>query len=268
MVRRVERLTLLLIISLGAACTSQTSEIEIPFSVLYNGEPLSCNEPAAGTSMTDLRFYVYDFHLLASDGREIPIALSPDDFWQTEAVALLDFENGKGACINGSERTNTIIRGRYEPAEIQGLSFRVGVPEILNHEDALTAEAPLNFTDMHWHWASGYKFLRAGVETGTDGFWIHLGSSRCEGTIGDIQGCRAANRPNVIIAKFTPGQDQVAVDLGELFSGIDFSDGTKSDCSSGPAESTCAAPFDALGIDFESGNTVSLVRAIRGERIE
>ncbi len=257
-----------MIISFGVACTPQTSEIEIPFSVLYGGEPLSCDEPAGAVSMTDLRFYVYDLRLLATDGHEIPIALRPDEFWQTGAVALLDFENGQGACINGSERMNTIIRGRYESSEVRGLSFRIGVPESLNHEDALTAMAPLNFTDMHWHWASGYKFLRAGVETATDGFWIHLGSSRCEGTIGDIQGCRAANRPEVVIATFTPGQDHVTIDLGDLFSGIDFGDGRKSDCSSGPAESTCVAPFDALGINFESGKTASPVRAIRGEHIE
>ncbi len=48
---------------------------------------------------------------------------------------------------------------------MKGLEFKIGVPETLNHIDPLTAVSPLNYTDMHWHWASGYKFFRAGLVT-------------------------------------------------------------------------------------------------------
>ncbi|MGI9204868.1 MAG: MbnP family copper-binding protein, partial [Woeseiaceae bacterium] len=194
---RVEKLILLFLLSLGTACTPATTEIDIPFAVLYEGQPIGCDTPVDAVSMTDLRLYIYDLRLLGPENSETPIALRPDEVWQTESVALLDFENGTGACINGSERTNTVIRGRHVPADSHGVAFRIGVPSGLNHEDALTARPPLNFTDMHWHWATGYKFLRAGIETKDDGFWIHLGSSLCEGTIGDIKGCRAPNRPEV-----------------------------------------------------------------------
>lgn len=264
----MEKLTLFLLISLGAACTPSTRDIDIPFSVLFDGEPISCEEPAESVWLTDLRFYVHDLRLLGPGNQEIPVDFQSDDFWQTEAVALLDFESGQGACINGSERTNTVIRGRYATAEIQGLAFRVGVPERLNHANALTARPPLNFTDMHWHWASGYKFLRAGVESETDGFWIHLGSSQCEGTIGDIKGCRASNRPDVKLTSFTPGLDRVTIDLAELFSGVDLGDGEKADCSSGPDEMTCIAPFDGLGINFENGEADRPARIFHSERIE
>jgi uncharacterized repeat protein (TIGR04052 family) len=264
----VEKLIMLVLLSLGVACAPATTEIDIPFSVLYNGKPISCDTPADSASMTDLRFYIHDLRLLGPGSQENPIALRPDDLWQTEAVALLDFENGKGACINGSERTNTTIRGRHNAAEVRGLSFRIGVPEHLNHENALTAKAPLNFTDMHWHWASGYKFLRAGIETQDDGFWIHLGSSQCEGTIGDIKGCRASNRPDVILTEFSPGTDRVVIDLAGLFAEIDLGDGAQSDCSSGPTEMTCVAPFGALGLDFATGRTVRSAAFFQRERIE
>jgi len=265
---RVEKLTLLILFSLGTACTPDPTEIEIPFTVLYNGKPVGCDMPVEAVSMTDLRFYVYDLRLLGPANEETSIVLQPDEFWQTETVALLDFENGQGACINGSERTNTVVRGRHTPAESRGIAFRIGVPAHLNHEDALVATPPLNFTDMHWHWATGYKFLRAGVETADDGFWMHLGSSLCEGTIGNIKGCRAPNRPEVTLSDFTPGQDRITIDLADMFADVDLGDSITSDCSSGPAEVACIAPFGALGIDFDSGKTLRSASPFRSERIE
>ncbi|MDZ7643630.1 MAG: MbnP family protein [Woeseiaceae bacterium] len=59
------------------------------------------------------------------------------------------------------------------------LRLTLGVPADLNHGDPLHAPAPLTQTPMHWHWRSGYKFLRAGVTRGADGYWLHLGSTRC-----------------------------------------------------------------------------------------
>ena len=106
---------------------------------------------------------------------------------------------------------------------------------------------------MHWHWRSGYKFIRAGVATTDDSFWIHVGSSGCAGTVRNVTGCRSPNRVAVTLDEFVPNQSVVAIDLGAFFDGNDFSDGNPTDCSSGPAETQCVAPFAALGIDFESG---------------
>ena len=107
---------------------------------------------------------------------------------------------------------------------------------------------------MHWHWRSGYKFIRAGVKTLNDGYWIHVGSSGCEGTVGNINACRFPNRTAVEMKDFVPNADTVRVDLKAFFAAIDFDDAEPADCSSGPAESACIMPFAALGIDFESGN--------------
>jgi hypothetical protein len=106
---------------------------------------------------------------------------------------------------------------------------------------------------MHWHWRTGYKFLRAGVASADDGFWMHLGSARCEGAASSVAGCRAANRPAVELAGYRSGQDVVELHLDELVDGIDLDDGVPSDCSSGPAEAECERPFAALGIDFATG---------------
>jgi len=127
------------------------------------------------------------------------------------------------------------------------------VPFSLNHANPMTAGPPLDDSDMHWHWRSGYKFLRAGVRTEKDGFWIHVGSTGCEGTVGHITSCRSPNRIQIELPEFTPGESAVAIDLAALAAGIDLDDGEPGDCSSGPAESSCVAPFGALGINHSTG---------------
>jgi hypothetical protein len=82
---------------------------------------------------------------------------------------------------------------------------------------------------------------------------MHLGSSRCEGTIGNMLGCRGANRPVIDLPGYIPGESIVVIDLAQLAAQTDLSDGIISECQSGPAESACADPFDSLGIDFASG---------------
>ena len=130
-----------------------------------------------------------------------------------------------------------------------------GLPsELLRRRpDVLQAEPPLTDTAMHWHWVSGYRFLRAGVANGADGFWLHLGSTRCKGTVTDIQGCASSNRAEAELPGFVPGRDAVVVDLQKLVDAVDLEDGVPTDCSSEPAELTCTAPFAALGVDFGSG---------------
>ena len=122
---------------------------------------------------------------------------------------------------------------------------------------SLLAEAPLGYSEMHWHWVSGYKFLRAGVTTDSDSYFLHLGSSRCAGTIGNIEGCRAANRPLVRLEHFRPGRDRVVIDLTALFASVDLQDGIRTDCQSGPANADCIGVFWKLGLAFETGQPVA-----------
>lgn len=241
-----------LLLLLLSACSAPQEAIEIPFVPRFGDQPISCGTPA-GKALTDLRFYVHDLRLLTSGGSEVAMTMLEDPLWQSEDVALLDFEDGSGACVNGTGETNTVIRGQVPEGDYSGIRFRIGVPEDLNHADPLRAKPPLGYSVMHWHWRTGYKFLRAGIADDSDGFWMHLGSSRCEGTSRNIGGCRGSNRPLVELAAFVPGVDVVAVDLQPLVQQIDLTDGKATDCSSGPAESECEAPFQSLGLDFATG---------------
>jgi len=242
-------LFLLLLIS---ACSAPQEAIEIPFVPRFGDRPISCSTTAE-IALTDLRFYVHDLRLVTIGGSEVAVTLLEDPLWQSNEVALLDFEDGSGACINGTGQTNTVVRGHVPEGDYSGIRFRIGVPEDLNHADPLRAEAPLGYSVMHWHWRTGYKFLRAGIASDSDSFWMHLGSSRCEGTSSNVSSCRGSNRPLAELSAFVPGVDVVAVDLQQLVREIDLTDGNPTDCSSGPAESECEMPFRALGLDFETG---------------
>ena len=171
-------------------------------------------------------------------------------YGNSKAFLCSTWENGAGTCINGNSETNAFVAGTSAASDIAGIRFTVGVPFELNHANPLTAHAPLNQSAMHWHWRSGYKFLRAGVVTETDGNWLHLGSTGCQGEIRNIHSCDAPNRVAVELPDFDPASEVVALDLADLFAGIDLGDGRMTGCSSSPAEVICAAPFAALGLTF------------------
>jgi uncharacterized repeat protein (TIGR04052 family) len=258
---------LLLSLLFIASCSAPQQDVEIPFEIRFGERSLSCTGDIDGVALTDLRFYVYDIRLVTADNDEHRLTLIDDPLWQSAEVALLDFESGEERCTNGTEQTNDIIRGRVPRSDYTGLKFRIGVPEHLNHADPLRADAPLSYSFMHWHWLTGYKFLRAGLAGENDGFWMHLGSARCERTAGNATGCRSGNRPAVVLSPYVPGKDVVQLDLQALVDGIDLEDGTPSDCSSGPSETECRMPFIALGIDFSSGDAVAAPTVFRvGQR--
>ena len=234
-----------------AACPASRSAVNVEFAATWAGQPLHCDK--SEHSLTDLRFFVSDVVLIDTDGAEHPVVLTGDERWQQANVALIDLENGEGNCVNGTMETNTTLSGMADTVDIRSLRFTIGVPFQLNHSNPLQADAPLDDAAMHWHWRSGYKFLRAGVTTAADGFWLHLGSTACQGTVQNISACRAPNRVTVELAGLSSQSININVDLSALFEGVDFDDGIRSDCSSGPSESACSAPFAALGLAFGNG---------------
>jgi len=252
MARRL--LTLAIILSLCASCAKPYVGVKIPFVATWNGVPLQCDNQEM--ALSDLRFYVADVALTDVNGESHPVALNDELQWQQTNLAMLDLENGQGACQNGSAEVYSYLVGSLPPGDYQGLQFTVGVPFEQNHADPLQAAAPLDDSAMHWHWRSGYKFLRAGVKTSADGFWIHVGSAGCEGTVRNISGCKFPNRIAVALPDYVLREHTVEIDLAALLEGTSLEDEVTTDCSSGPPEAACSAPFRALGIDVETGEAL------------
>lgn len=241
----------------ATGCARPAIEFDIPFVATFGDQPLACGESDGTVQLTDLRFYVSEVYAVTTDGELVSASLTEDAAWQQPGLAMIDLEDGSGACENGTTVMNRSIRGHVPAGVYEGLRFVMGVPFDRNHGDPLKAQPPLGDAAMHWHWRGGYKFLRAGVRTADDGFWIHLGSTGCEGKIQEITGCSAPNRVLVELDDFDLGSDAIRIDLAELVSKTDIMDGEASDCSSGPAETACEGPFALLGLNGDSQRVFS-----------
>ena len=154
---------------------SNTREVAINFEGFVGEDEFVCGESydRVGTSETtitptDFRLYVSNLALIDEGGNAVPVELEQDGKWQHENTALLDFEDGTGACDNGTAEINNTVIGTVPEGNYQSLQFTLGVPKNLNHKDAAIAPSPLNLTSMWWNWQGGYKFLRADIETDGD----------------------------------------------------------------------------------------------------
>jgi uncharacterized repeat protein (TIGR04052 family) len=237
-------------------------EVTLQFQGLVGDEPAACGATYDGVGTTsteltlaDFRLYVHDVRVVDADGVEHAVALAQDGVWQLEDVALLDFEDGDG-CPMGTAETNTTIRGTIpDGLEITGVRFVLGVPEARNHDDVTTAPSPLNQQSMYWNWNGGYKFFRVDASsTGQpDGFFVHLGSTGCEGDgRGTVSGCAQDNRVEVELSGFDPDVNTVAVDVGALFaeSDLDADQGGAPGCMAGFDDMDCQPIFHGFGLPF------------------
>lgn len=247
-------------LALVAGCGGDpaSTPIALQFEARVGSAPFACGQTYEGigtteTSLTttDLRFYVHDVRLVTSAGVEVPVTLEDDGAFQTEGVALLDFEDG-GECEGGNVETHTTLTGSIPASEtFTALRFRVGLPESLNHLDVASQPSPLNVTSMYWSWTSGYKFLRfEGQSTGQPtGFFFHLGSTDCAaGT-----GCEIANRPELEVALpsgFDASTHTFVIDLAHWLEGVDLDTdaGGAPGCMSGVDDPECTAWFEAVGL--------------------
>lgn len=228
------------------ACAPAKQPVQLQFRVTYDGQTLSCSTTPTG--LADFRAYLSEIHLIRDDGKAEALALTPDSHWQNHNVVLLDLEDGEGACVNGTAETNDRIVGEIPAGTYTGVEFTVGVPFTLNHQNPITAAAPLDDSAMHWHWRSGYKFMRAAIDVDGQTSVFHLGSTGCTGVVGAIERCHAPNRVTVRLDNFALDKAVVSVDLARLFEESGSSPGH---CLSEPGESACIGPFAALGLGID-----------------
>jgi uncharacterized repeat protein (TIGR04052 family) len=248
-----------------ASCASDAAGPEnfaVSFAPLVGREPFACTKKyeGIGTSKTsfeplDFRMYVTDVALLRADGSEVPLNLTTDNQWQSGKFALLDFEDASGTCTGGTKEVNLTLRGTAPQGTYTGIAFSIGIPEENNHIDAATARAPLNAPGMWWSWSGGYKYLRLDVATPKNtGYYLHLGATKCTGSVGKGFTCAAGNRPRIVLKGFDVTKGKVELDVASLWSDVDLNaqiDG-KTDsvpgCMAFPGDPECPAVFAKLGL--------------------
>lgn len=250
-----------------AACSDEpednndqnTKTYTLNFNAQFGDEAFDCNKSYANLGRgdnsytpTDARVYIHDVKLIDASGNSVDLKLKSDGAFQNNTVALLDFEDGTNNCANGTAQTNTTITGQAPEGDYTQVSFKLGVPESLNHQNQATATSPLNITGLWWSWQNGYKHIKVDGTSDalTGGVLFHLGSTMCEGTEPDIT-CQNNNRPTVTLADWSTDKT-IVFDLGKLFeqAHLDADDGGPKGCMSGPTDPDCAPLFKSLGLPF------------------
>ncbi len=261
-----------------ASIAAETRPVTLRFKAMVGSEAFACGRSYDGIGTTkaritpsDFRFYVSEVQLLDRAGKPTPVDLVQDRKWQHRGVALIDFEDKSGPCLNGTAETNLMVRGSAPAGDYAGIRFTLGVPFQLNHEDATLAYSPLNLSGLFWSWLGGYKFLRLDMTTAGPGFVVHLGSTACQpagmttGRAGAHAGhggaggaasqrparCDNPNRPVVTFAIFDPEKDVVVADVAALLARTDVTvnqPGTALGCLSAADDRDCAGVMAAFGL--------------------
>ncbi|MFO0749731.1 MAG: metallo-mystery pair system four-Cys motif protein [Myxococcota bacterium] len=247
-----------------AACDSDgaaRTPVAVRFAARIGDAAVACGPtyPDVGSSHTsftleDLRFYVHDLRLVASDGAETPVTLAADGKWQGSGVALLDFEDKTGACQNGTPDTNDRVVGTAPPGDYVGLRFALGVPPALDHLDTATAVPPLDLGGMFWGWTLGYKFFRLDGKTASGAGWsVHLGSIGCTREGAGAITCSDDNVAAIDLPAFDPARDVVVVDVGALLAASDLeaNQPPSAGCMSDLDDADCPTTFARFGLPFD-----------------
>jgi uncharacterized repeat protein (TIGR04052 family) len=257
------------------AASAADKPVTIRFQAQVGDQAFACGRQYANVGTTkstisgrDFRFYVSEVRLLDAAGKETPVQLDQDGKWQLDDLALLDFENGTGACANGTPEMHRQISGAAPEGKYTGLRFTLGIPFNKNHTDPLAQPSPLNLTALFWVWNAGHKFARLDfTSTGIPrGFLVHLGSTGCTPRETDLTiptTCKAPNRVDVTFPSFDLSRDTVIADLAALLedTNVDASQNVVkpgmeggmrmgAGCMSGPTTRDCAGLFANLGLQF------------------
>lgn len=256
-------------VSPDAALQVDTSPraVTLQFQPKVGSAAFACGQtyPNMGVESTaisprDFRFYVHDVKLVAEDGTLVPLALEQDGAWQYQNVAMLDFEDFTGQCLDGTSGTNTALRGTVPNGIYRGVEFTIGIPAEMNHANLTTLPSPLNLTGLWWGWRSGHIFLAAVAHTeittptpGINDHYFHLGSIGCTGdpALGQPVTCPKPNRPLIQLRGFDPLTQPIIADFGAVLRMSSLA--TSPGCHSFTQE-PCAWPFDFVGLNWFTGS--------------
>jgi uncharacterized repeat protein (TIGR04052 family) len=289
------------ILNTAAGGTSLADKVNAPhqvtldFAAIAGDSLVKCGTQLTGLGTTgvtadvrDLRFYVTNLALVNAKGEAVPVTLDANAWQLTqggESVALVDLEDGSGACATASNTADmhTAITGTVPAGNYVGLKASMGVPETLNHSAITGGAAPLDIAAMAWSWQSGRKFAKielnpvGGITKAASGttpastistFNFHLGSTGCSaktdaagGLVLDAAGntVYTCTNPNVMDFKldsFNPSSQKVVLDLAQLFSTTNLTqeNGGAAGCMSGATDPECPVMFTELQVGFGSGS--------------
>lgn len=244
------------------ALAQPTVPVAIRFAATVGDTPFACagkytgiGTTASTVQVTDFRFFASNVRLVRADGGEVPVKLTEDGLWQTGGIALVDFEDATGTCVNGTPETRHVIEGTAPAGDYVGVRFALGLPLEVNHREVTLQPSPLNLSRMFWSWNAGYKFMRLDLRsTGQPKGWmVHLGSTGCTPEGSPSVPAVSCKNPNLaaIDVPYRLGRDEIRLDLKTLLaeSNVDLNqEKTAMGCMAASNDAECAPLFRQLGL--------------------
>lgn len=172
-------------LSTAAESQNMKNRVILTFVPSFEGNRVQCDQLL---TIHDKEWRISAFSMFVSAfsfTNSEPIILD-DNTWQSQQVALIrSATDCKQGMYNVSvQGTSASIRSLKQAGESENInvSFMLGVPFALNHQNPLLQASPLNDSSMFWVWRNGYKFLRWDMqsEADADSWSFHLGSVGCE----------------------------------------------------------------------------------------
>ncbi|MFC3031555.1 MbnP family protein [Pseudoalteromonas fenneropenaei] len=159
----------IVITSLSMAACQPHDGAEISVQSMWQATPLVYCQPLARSNLVveNFQFYLSDFKI---NNQQLTLQPDPRGL-QHNGVVLIG-----GDCHDaGNWRVKFA-----EPLPDGQISFTLGVPFALNHQNPLTQASPLNVPEMFWTWQQGHKFLRLALREEQTQWQFHLGSLACQ----------------------------------------------------------------------------------------
>jgi uncharacterized repeat protein (TIGR04052 family) len=214
----------------------------------------------------DLRFFIHDVEMLDALSNPTKVTLNNDGVWQTNNIALLDFEDAVEPCdLNGTPETNTVITGQVPTGNYTGLRFKIGVPFEKNHSPLEDVPPPLTTESLFIDQFNGHAFFIYDFETlgQPNGWGLRVSSNGCnQDAMGNITGCVSPNVLQVSIntnaqppsigidSPFDPERETIVLNLKDLLATSDVdanSFGTPTGCTSIPTDPECPVIMSVYG---------------------
>lgn len=196
--------------------TSSGQSVRISFEPYFHGKAVQCGQTLSMHNeewqISELAMFLHQFSL----NNFYPIILDDND-WQSQQLVLIRSPSDcqqlmsnlslsgvidMGDMPEGSEKSSRDLLNEVIKADAGKpltLSFKVGVPFELNHQNPLLQPSPLNDSSMFWAWRNGYKFIRWDMQSKQGNSWsFHLGSVGCESAAMVRAPKQACAQPNVI----------------------------------------------------------------------
>jgi uncharacterized repeat protein (TIGR04052 family) len=227
------------------ACSEPQQRNKITVQFWSDNQQLGCedNEKLANSKLKIEQVGLFLSNLtLVNENVTIPLQLSKNP-WQTASVALMYLPSDCQQSHNQTLMFDTHI-DQHLP---QTLTFNVGVPFDLNHQNPLSQSSPLNLPSMFWAWQNGHKFLRLDLKAKKEPFSFHLGSVGCASSSRVRAPESPCAEPHFFSFKLDKQErgEVLRIDLDKLLDGIELS--PESSCLfHGEQESVCQLLMDNL----------------------